>query len=100
MVGICATSYFFGDNLVTWPRHLGSVVSSGEVCAQPKPGCEFWLQKEEGETRNCHSLKYQAGSIYTLDACLLLIFYFPSFLVKAIYTFIALLSENIKGTRH
>ena len=71
MVGICATSYFFGDNLVTWPRHLGSVVSSREVCAQPKPGCEFWLQKEEGETRNCHSLKYQAGSIYTLDACLL-----------------------------
>ena len=48
MVGICATSYFFGDNLVTWPRHLGSVVSSREVCAQPKPGCEFWLQKEEG----------------------------------------------------
>ena len=29
-----------------------------------------------------------------------LIFYFPSLLVKVIYTFIALLSENIRGMRH
>ena len=29
-----------------------------------------------------------------------LIFYFPSLLVKAIYAFIALLSENIRGKKH